>query len=890
MAITPVNQSYTYNDAVGNLQEAIGLYEVAEDTPGAIGVRIIDPTDPDGNITEGAVSFWSETARYIGVSGNLLDAQPAFEVVGDTYVDGMGVARDTVTLVASVSGPAYQAQFASNRFSTRNSQKALVEVATVQSSAGYALDLTDHYVSFPANVPRVTDRGWFGEASATNLLTYSATLSNVAWTLTSAGLTGNQADLAYGASANLVTEVGTSGVMRRASTVAVVAATGYVLGMLLKRGNTDWVRFGVARETGLTNQSRAWFNLATGAVGSRNDSGTGCGGSAAGIIDLGDGWFYCYLVFTAPTTAVVPFIMTATADASTTRTNNGSYYNWNNQLELGSVPSSPIVTTSTAVTRIADVRKLKLGASPVDVTITYDDATTASLVAQIGDYTLTNGAKYIASAISTDKAAKTWALPDFLVEGLDNAGGMLAWLRYLKASIWPSQAGTFEHGQDVSLYENALPAITLTGTDGEFVATHAAHSGAMFEIGTPNRTGGRVVVDGGDDEDNPGLSFRLNRAGTRTSDEDHVRLRGMLSYDVQGLGIPSADNNGLLIGREQGGVTDYVPEYVTIAHCNFGGRVADGTHGYGTIGDTIIALWTPGLVTRVEYNLGTMSGDDFIFIGHTSTATALDTLVQFNEGEIVAQGISTSVAAQKFRDNYIRSTLNFGIGFITDSILGSTYAGHGGESTRNVVEEAGFFTAAAAGASSTIPQVTPYAFWFRGNNIVSTDDVVRRCKDRALVLQPPSGTTQSGVVVEGMTIEQAGCSDAAGTLANWVSGKGVIHRASGNLGLETVARLGSASKPIRVNGSRQSLVEWFMASGQTGNDTDNILHFEVENYDPGSNPIVATNAQNSGARIFLIVNVTVLDRNSGNPYPNLKSVLGSAALAADVTVNVTYAG
>ena len=98
--ITPVNQSFTYNDSVGNLQEAIGLTEVAEGTQGAIGVRLVDASDPDGNITEAPVSFWAESDPYIGVSGNPIDAQPAFIVDGDTYVDGAGVVRDTLILVS----------------------------------------------------------------------------------------------------------------------------------------------------------------------------------------------------------------------------------------------------------------------------------------------------------------------------------------------------------------------------------------------------------------------------------------------------------------------------------------------------------------------------------------------------------------------------------------------------------------------------------------------------------------------------------------------------------------------------------------------------------------------------------------------------------------------
>jgi len=130
--ITPVNQSFTYNDSVGNLQEAIGLTEVAEGTQGAIGVRLVDASDPDGNITEAPVSFWAESDPYIGVSGNPLDAQPAFIVDGDTYVDGSG---QTVASFRVVSAANIPSGFQS--LSAKNNSLEYIDIRFKNDDDGY---------------------------------------------------------------------------------------------------------------------------------------------------------------------------------------------------------------------------------------------------------------------------------------------------------------------------------------------------------------------------------------------------------------------------------------------------------------------------------------------------------------------------------------------------------------------------------------------------------------------------------------------------------------------------------------------------------------------------------------------------------------------------------
>ena len=199
-------------------------------------------------------------------------------------------------------------------------------------------------------------RGLLLEEARTNLLLWSRDFTNAAWEKTDVTPTLNQIGIDGGANtACLITE-GVAGVAALAQAGQAVTAGVTITGsVVLKRGNTDWVRV-LAVETNLTNGAQAWFNLATGAKGTVNPRGAGTSFTSS-IESLGNGFYRCSVSCIPDGTYTVPKIYTvsASADNSTTRVNGATYIADCAQIEVGAFATSIIPTTSAAVTRAADV-------------------------------------------------------------------------------------------------------------------------------------------------------------------------------------------------------------------------------------------------------------------------------------------------------------------------------------------------------------------------------------------------------------------------------------------------------------------------------------------------------------------------------------------------------
>jgi hypothetical protein len=134
--------------------------------------------------------------------------------------------------------------------------------------------------------------------------------------------------------------------------ITLTAAT-YVFSVYAKKGDKDWLYLA---DSTVAN-CYSYFDLNNGATGTK-----GAGASVAGIKDMGDGWYRCWIVYTGTVAAHTHQIYTATADTVNTFAGDGSTKNtyvWGAQVELGNFPSSHIRTTTTSATRNKDELRYK---------------------------------------------------------------------------------------------------------------------------------------------------------------------------------------------------------------------------------------------------------------------------------------------------------------------------------------------------------------------------------------------------------------------------------------------------------------------------------------------------------------------------------------------------
>jgi hypothetical protein len=193
-------------------------------------------------------------------------------------------------------------------------------------------------------------RGFLVEEARTNLALRSAEFGSISWTKNNATVTANVTTAPDGTTtAFKLAEDAATGFHGINQLATLVSGTAYTQTFFVKAAERNWI----ALTEGNNVTATAYFNLATGTIGTVS----GTGSPSATIVPFGNGWYRVSLTFTPIANAGNIQIRTATADgtANYAGTVGSGVFIWGAQLEAGSFPTSYIPTTTSTVTRSADV-------------------------------------------------------------------------------------------------------------------------------------------------------------------------------------------------------------------------------------------------------------------------------------------------------------------------------------------------------------------------------------------------------------------------------------------------------------------------------------------------------------------------------------------------------
>jgi len=185
-------------------------------------------------------------------------------------------------------------------------------------------------------------------------------------------------------------------------TPSVTAGTTYTWSFYAKLGLTGEARR-VCVRTGGQGPGNVVFDLETGG------STVLAPVVSSGISSAGNGWFRCWIVYTATGTGAAVFRQQLAKGANTVYTGDGTsgLFFWGAQLEVGAFPTSYIPTTTAAATRAADVASVtgdnfSNWYNPVEGTMLVDaqviNTTTVGIsgvLASIGDSATFNETMYL---------------------------------------------------------------------------------------------------------------------------------------------------------------------------------------------------------------------------------------------------------------------------------------------------------------------------------------------------------------------------------------------------------------------------------------------------------------------------------------------------------------
>jgi hypothetical protein len=196
----------------------------------------------------------------------------------------------------------------------------------------------------------LASQGILVEEARTNSLVQSQDFATT-WAANRASVTVNATTSPDGTSnADKLVEDATASNTHRVFGAATTTAVPWTYSVFAKADTRSWLYLRLDRSTGGT--PHVWFNVSAGTVGTAEPGWT------ASIQNVGNGWYRCIATIDAALAGSgQPIIGLAPSDGVFSYTGDGTsgLFIWQAQLEAGTGASSPIPTTTAAVTRAADV-------------------------------------------------------------------------------------------------------------------------------------------------------------------------------------------------------------------------------------------------------------------------------------------------------------------------------------------------------------------------------------------------------------------------------------------------------------------------------------------------------------------------------------------------------
>jgi len=238
---------------------------------------------------------------------------------------------------------------------TRASTATYFDSAGVLQSAAIDAPRLDY------NPSTLAAQGFLIEEARTNSLPRSEEFSDASWTKGGATVTADSTTAPSGtATADTLVEDTSTGQHRVYRSVSGTTNTNpYTYSIFAKASTRTRVYVGIAEGTTFVRQGNAVFDLSAGIVVSAGGGSGGATGGSATIQNVGNGWYRCTYTLTLGGTDTTIFgdINLVSTGTTISYTGNGTagLFIWGAQLEAGAFATSYIPTTTTALTRSADV-------------------------------------------------------------------------------------------------------------------------------------------------------------------------------------------------------------------------------------------------------------------------------------------------------------------------------------------------------------------------------------------------------------------------------------------------------------------------------------------------------------------------------------------------------